>query len=277
MTQPPLLGPDEPSSVSVYNEHARSPFVIVCDHAGKEIPRALGNLGLTEEDLTAHIAWDIGAAEVARLLAVELDAVLFLQHYSRLVIDCNRPLVARDSIPEVTGGIRVPANEGLSPAAIQARVEEIFFPYHERIRVALASRESPVQEASLGPQVLAAGRAHVPYILLAMHSFTPVLYGVARRFHAGVLYHADTRLAAPLLERLRAEPALVIGENEPYAASPATDYSIIEHAERNGAPYVEIEVRQDLIAETKGQVEWAARLARSVRAAVRDAALDGQS
>lgn len=246
-----LLAPDEPSPVSVLNEATRSQFVIVCDHAGRALPRALGDLGLTEADREAHIAWDIGVLGMARRLSEELDAVLFFQHYSRLVIDCNRPLEAKDSIPEITGGIDVPGNRGLSQADRRARVDAIFTPYHERIRASLEKRD---QEA--------------PYFLLSMHSFTPILYGVARPFHAGVLYHHDRRLALPLLELLRAEPGLVVGDNEPYAASPKTDYSIIEHAQNKGVPYVEIEVRQDLIGEETGQVEWAQRLARCVRQSI---------
>lgn len=251
-----LLAPDEPAPVAVYNEGARSPFVIVCDHAGKSLPRALGDLGVRAEDRLSHIAWDIGAAEVAQLLADELDAILFRQHYSRLVIDCNRPLVAKDSIPEVTGGIAVPGNQGLSSVEVTARIDEIFSPYHDRIGKELERR-----------------RSEAPYLFLSMHSFTPVLYGAARPYHAGVLYHEDRRLAAPLLESLRAEPGLVVGDNEPYRASPTTDYSIIEHAQNHGIAYVELEVRQDLISEAHGQLQWARRLARSIRAAVTAAGL----
>lgn len=251
-----LLAPDEPAPVSVYNEGARSPYVIVCDHASRALPRALGDLGLTDEERSTHIAWDIGAAAVARLLADDLDAILFLQNYSRLVIDCNRPLVAKDSIPAVTGGVPVPGNQGLGEAEVQARIAEIFSPYHDRIRSELKARE-----------------AKRPYLFLSMHSFTPILYGERRRFHAGVLYHDDRRLAAPFLELLRAESGLVVGDNEPYSASPATDYSIIDHAQKKNVPYVEIEVRQDLIDEPSGQAEWAKRLARIIRAATTMAGL----
>jgi len=247
-----LLATDEPPAVSIVNPGARSPYLIVCDHASHRLPRALGDLGLSEDERRAHIAWDIGAASVARLLAEELDAVLFLQEYSRLVIDCNRPLTAPDSIPERTGGVVVPGNLGLTPAGAQARCYAIFHPYHEAIRHAVLTRQQQSQ----------------PTIVLSMHSFTPVLYGVARPFHAGVLYNTDSRLGLPLLQLLRAEAGLVVGDNEPYAASEASDYSIIEHAERKGNPYVEIEVRQDLIDDAPGQKEWAARLARCIVAAV---------
>jgi len=247
-----LLAPDEPPPVSVENEHGRSKFILVCDHAGRALPRSVGDLGLSEEDRHAHIAWDIGAAGVARRLARKLDAVLFLQHYSRLVIDCNRPLEAKDSIPETTGGVNVPGNQALRAEERAARAREIFSPYHDRVRMEIEARGGK------------------PYCFVSVHSFTPVLYGERRRFHAGVLYHDDTRLAAPLLEELRSDQDLVVGDNEPYRASPQTDYSIIEHAQKRGMPYVELEVRQDLIAEPEGQERWAERLMQAIlRAAER--------
>jgi predicted N-formylglutamate amidohydrolase len=242
MNQPSLLEADEPSPVELYNAGARSPFVVLCDHAGRAMPRALGTLGVAPEHSSSHIAWDIGAANVARRLGQLLDAPVFLQRYSRLVIDCNRPLGAPDSILRVSGGVEIPGNRGLTRGDAEARAESIFGPYHATISQALARRER--------------------YVLITMHSFTPELFGARRPFHAGVLYERDSRLAAPMLELLRGEPGLVIGDNQPYAASATTDYAIIEHGERRGAPYVELEVRQDLLADERGQQEWAERLAR---------------
>lgn len=242
-----LLGEDEPEPIEVVHGDGAGPFAIVCDHAGRALPRALGTLGLAPHELASHIAWDIGAAGVARLLASELDAPAYLQRYSRLVIDCNRPLTAPDSIPSVSGGITIPGNQQLTAAAAASRAQAIFGPYHSTISEALAGRAS--------------------YALIAMHTFTPELHGVRRPFHAGVLYHRDRRLAGPMLALLRQEPGLVVGDNEPYAASSATDYAIIEHAELRGAPYVELEVRQDLVADPAGQRAWAERLARLLRLA----------
>jgi predicted N-formylglutamate amidohydrolase len=246
MTRRCLLEPDEPLPCEVHNEAGRAPLVIVCDHAGHALPRALGDLGLSADDLRSHIAWDIGAAGVARRLGELLDAPVFLQRYSRLVIDCNRPLGAPDSIPEVSGGVTIPGNRGLGSESVEARIETIFRPYHARIAEHVASHSSPC--------------------LIAMHSFTPVLHGVARRVHAGVLYERDARLASRVLARLREEPRLIVGDNEPYVASAKTDYAIIEYGERRGAPYVELEVRQDLLAEAAGCEAWAERLAAVLRA-----------
>jgi predicted N-formylglutamate amidohydrolase len=242
-----LLGPDEPSPVEIVRPDAAGRFVLVCDHAGRALPSSLGTLGLSPEDLHAHIAWDIGAAGVARYVSAALDATLFLQRYSRLVIDCNRPLGAPDSIPTKSGGVVIPGNAQLSEAQARERVRAIFSPYHEAIAGALHGRP--------------------PYLFVSVHSFTPELYGVRRPYHAGVLYERDARLAVPLLELLRREPGLVVGDNAPYAASSATDYAIIEYGERRGAPYVELEVRQDLVADDAGQRSWGERFARLLLAA----------
>jgi predicted N-formylglutamate amidohydrolase len=213
------------------------------------LPRSLGSLGLSEAELTTHIAWDIGAAGLARRLAEALDAALFLQRYSRLVIDCNRPLSAPDSIAQTSGGVRIPGNERLSAVAASERANAIFWPYHQAIRAELDARK-------------ARGEG---FVLISVHSFTPSLYGVARPFHTGVLYEKDARLAQPLLQLLRREPGLVVGDNEPYRASAATDYAIIEYGERRAQPYVELEVRQDLIGDASGESEWAERFARLLR------------
>jgi predicted N-formylglutamate amidohydrolase len=240
-----LLAPDEPPCFSVHREQGRSPFVLIADHAGQRVPRALRDLGLPQSELDRHIGWDIGIASVTRLLADALDAVAILQSYSRLVIDCNRPLGAPGSIVTVSDGTAVPANLGLRPADAAARAREIFVPYHRRIAAELDAR----QGAS-------------PPVLIAMHSFTPVFGGVARPWHAGVLHHRDTRLARALLRALSEEPGLVVGDNQPYSVSDATDYAIPVHGEQRGLLHVELEIRQDLIADAHGQSQWAQRLAR---------------
>jgi predicted N-formylglutamate amidohydrolase len=162
------------------------------------------------------------------------------------VIDCNRPLAAPDSIATTSGGHDVPGNRELDASQARARRESVFEPYHAAIVGSLAARAARGQ----------------PALLVTVHSFTPVLGGVARPWHTGVLYHRDTRLARPLLELLRSEPELVVGDNQPYAASEHSDYAIIEHGERRGLPYVELEIRQDLIRDAAGQIAWAERFAR---------------
>jgi len=247
-----LLAPDDATPLDVQRRDGRSPFFIVCDHAGRLIPRSLTALGLSEDQLASHIAWDAGAAGVAQRLGAALDACTVLQRYSRLVIDCNRPLNAGDSIVPRSERTLIPGNQDVSPGAAEERAQAIFHPYHDEIRRALDQREA----------------IRLPTVLVAMHSFTPVFMDVARRWHVGVLYNRDARLARPLLEALQREGDLVVGENEPYAAGDLTDYSIVEHGEQRGLPHVEIEIRQDLIADGRGQDAWAERLARLLPVAI---------
>jgi predicted N-formylglutamate amidohydrolase len=241
-----LLGKDEVPPVLEQNAQGRSPFLLTADHYGRLIPRALGALGVPAGELTRHIAWDIGIAGVAEALSQQIDAHLIAQRYSRLVIDCNRPPGAPSSIPVMSEATAIPGNENLASGPAKARRRAIFEPYHRRI--------TEVIDARLG--------AGVPTVLVALHSFTPVYAGVARPWHIGTLYHRDTRLPPLLLRLLRAETDLVVGDNEPYAVSDATDYGIPVHGEARGLMNTGIEIRQDLIADPAGQKQWADRLAR---------------
>jgi len=210
------------------------------------MPRALGRLGLAEAELERHIAVDIGIAGLGRRLADALDAVLIEQNYSRLVIDCNRPLGAAASIPEISEHTPIPGNVGLREVDKARRARAIFWPYHDRIAAELERR-------------LQAGR---PTILIALHSFTPVFKGAARRMQAAVLYHRDPRFARRLLVLLKQEKGLIVGDNEPYFVSDETDYTIPAHGEQRGLPHALVEIRQDLIADENGQRHWARVLAR---------------
>lgn len=240
-----LLTTGDMPPVSVFNGDGKSTFLIVADHAGNGFPRALGTLGLGATDRERHIAWDLGIAGVCRSLSDLLDAPLIQQNYSRLVIDCNRPLGTAQSIPEASDGTPVPGNQGLDTAARQAREAEIFHPYHTRVTAELDRRRGGGE----------------PAVLIAMHSFTPVFGGVARPWHVGLLHNRDRRFAQAMLALLRAETGLTVGDNEPYDVSDATDWTIPAHGERRGALHVGIEIRQDLIARAEDQRAWAERLA----------------
>jgi predicted N-formylglutamate amidohydrolase len=246
-----LLGADEPSPVAELGRQGRSNFVIVVDHAGRRIPRRLGDLGLPGAELQRHIAWDIGALGVARRVAASLDASLVAQNYSRLVIDCNRDPQVATSIPLMGESIEIPGNIGLSAEEIAARRAEIFDPYHDHIGALLDERR-------------ASGRTT---ILVAQHSMTDVFKGVRREMHAAVLYNRDRRFAGLVLDTLRGEPGLVVGDNQPYFVSDETDYTIPRHGEARGLPHVEIEIRQDLITDEAGQDEWAQRICLVLQAA----------
>jgi predicted N-formylglutamate amidohydrolase len=247
-----LLAMDEPASFSVERGQGRSPFFLTCDHAGARVPQRLRSLGLAAHDLQRHIAWDIGAAEVAIALAARLDAFLILQTWSRLVIDCNRPPGSAQSIVPLSEATRIPGNESVSRADALAREQEVFHPYHDRIRAELDLRKAQGRQA----------------ILVAVHSFTPCFHGQQRAWHVGLLYNRDARLAKPLLRALRADANLVVGDNEPYAVSDSTDYTIPVYGEQRGLLHVGIELRQDLIATEAGQNEWAARLSHALLSAV---------
>ena len=193
---------------------------------------------------TSHC--DIGIAGLGRLLADALDATLIQQNYSRLVIDCNRPPGSPTSIPDVSELTPVPGNVALSEASKAARARAIFRPYHDRIEAELDRRRQ-------------AGR---PTVLIALHSFTPTFKGMARPWHAAVLYHRDPRFPRRLLALLKEEKGLIVGDNEPYSVRDETDYTIPVHGERRGLPHALVEIRQDLIADESGQRHWARVLAR---------------
>jgi predicted N-formylglutamate amidohydrolase len=241
-----LIGPDEPPAFHAERRHGRSSFVILVDHASARIPHQLGDLGVPAAELRRHIAWDIGALAVARSVAEALDAPLIAQNYSRLVIDCNRDPTVPTSIPIVSELTEIPGNRGLNDAARLARRRAIFDPYHEHIGALLAER-------------IAAGRRT---IVVAQHSMTDVFKGMRREMHAAVLYNRDPRFARLVLDRLRREPGIVVGDNQPYFVSDETDYTIPRHGERTGLPHVEIEIRQDLLLDEPGQREWAIRITR---------------
>ena len=244
----PLLGPDEPPAFLELRPGGRSRFLIVVDHAGALIPQRLGSLGLPAAELKRHIAWDIGALRVAQGTSAALDATLVAQNYSRLVIDCNRHPRVASSIPRISESSEIPGNAGLSDVDAAARRAEIFDPYHRRIRELLDER-------------LAAQRR---VILVAQHTMTDEYKGVRRKMHAAVLYNRDRRFAGLVLDMLRREADLIIADNEPYFVSDETDYTIPHHAEARSLPHVEIEIRQDLVSEEAGQIEWAARIGKAL-------------
>jgi predicted N-formylglutamate amidohydrolase len=139
----------------------------------------------------------------------------------------------------------IPGNRNIGPEDAERRARAIFTPYHDRIRDELDRR----------------ARTQQPTVLVAMHTFTPIYQGIARPWHVGILYNRNARLAHALLGLLKRDPGLEVGDNEPYAVSDTSDYGVIEHGERRGIPYVEIEIRQDLVGDEAGQIGWARRFA----------------
>jgi predicted N-formylglutamate amidohydrolase len=252
-----LLTPDEPPPFEPVDGRARRPLVFVCDHAGNRVPRALDGMGLEARHLTDHIAWDIGAAAVARRLTEWFEARGMLAVYSRLVVDLNRTLRDATVFPAISDGVLVPANLGLSDKAKAERARVLYKPYHEAVRRTLEAAVTPDSSP----------------ILVAVHSFTPRLHGVERPWHIGVLWDKDPRLALGLLAALRRQPGLVAGDNEPYSGRHPADYTIDHHAEPLGIAHVGIEIRQDLIRDETGQQRWAERLAEALGPVLEDPAL----
>jgi predicted N-formylglutamate amidohydrolase len=240
----PPLAPDESPPFEIVNAEGRNPVLLVCDHATRFLPRAYGTLGLSEAELSRHIAWDIGAAEVTRGLSARLDAPAVLSRFSRLVIDPNRAYDDPTLIPQLSDGVVIPANRDLPPGAAQARIEAFHKPYHDAIDRVLDR---------LG------ARGPAP-AMISMHSFTPVIKGVERPWHVGILWNQDPRLPVPLMAALRAK-GLVVGDNEPYSGRDCHGHTLHARAEPRGLANALIEVRQDLIDTHHGAAEWTARLA----------------
>lgn len=243
----PLPGPGEPGPWEEWQpSRAAFPVLLACDHASSRVPASLRDLGLPARDLARHIAVDIGAADLTRRLAELLQVPAVLSGYSRLVVDCNRHLDDPSAFPLTSDGSVIPGNQALSDESRAARADGLYWPYHRAIAHLLES---------LGPCPA----------LVAVHSFTPDLGGVARPWHAGVLWDRDDRLAEPLLRALRADGAWLIGDNEPYSGRHPAGYTMDAHAESRGLPHVSIEVRQDLLASADGIARWAALLASALR------------
>jgi predicted N-formylglutamate amidohydrolase len=239
------LAQNEPPAVEILNlDHDRSPYVILCDHASNRLPRRLGTLGLDAGALHAHIAWDIGASELASSIAQSLRAPLIRTAYSRLVIDCNRSLSSPDSIPVLSEQTKIPGNREIGERERVERADVFFKPYHRAITKLLDRRIAK----------------RVPTAIVSLHSFVPVYAGERRPWHAGVCYDRDRGLAASLREHLERDPTLNIGENQPYHVTRKSDYTIPIHAEDRGLPSVLIEVRQDLLSDRIGIAGWARRL-----------------
>lgn len=247
-----LLAADEPRPFQLVNGAGRAPLVLVCEHAGRLVPRALGRLGLPEEAFDRHIAYDPGAAGLARELALRLDAPLALQPYSRLVCDCNRRPDVPSFAPEISEDTVVPGNLGLSPEAREARALAIFEPFH---RAVCALVEERLQR-------------HGRIAFVTIHSFTPVFLGVRRELEVGLLFNRDRTLADAVGGRLRQWNDIRVVDNEPYRMDDDSDYTVPVHAERRGLPYLELEIRNDLLPTAEDRRLWADRLAGALRPAL---------
>ena len=232
-----LLTREEGNPVAVEGLGSQGPYVFVCEHASNRLPARLGNLGLDDDALMSHIAWDPGALAVARIMAKNLNSVLISQRFSRLVYDCNRPPEAPDSMPTLSEIYSIPGNENLSQADRDLRTNALYVPFRNQVADVLADRR---------------GRGQ-PSILVTIHSFTPVYKGKHRAVEIGILHDDDTRLADRMLQVAMNSGLYVVQRNEPYGPKDGVTHTLKEHGLANGLLNVMIEVRNDLIREESGQ------------------------
>ena len=252
-----LLGPEDPPPIEIVPGAAGAELLFVCDHAARRVPRALADLGLAPPEFDRHIAWDVGAADVARRLASRFAAPLVLSGYSRLVADCNRLPADPGFAPAVADGTPVPGNRDLTPAGREFRARALHAPYHAAIADALAS----MRAAGVVPAVI------------SVHSCTPVFAGRARPWHVGVLWNRDGRIPSPLIAALAARGEFCVGDNQPYDARDGHGFTMPEHCERAGFPHALLEIRQDLIDTGEGAARWASILESALRPILADPAL----
>jgi predicted N-formylglutamate amidohydrolase len=241
-----LVAPSRNESYEILPGRSDAGLLVICDHAVNAIPEPYGLLGMPPDELQRHIAYDIGALAVARGISRSLGAPGIAACFSRLLIDVNRGLDDPTLIMRISDGAVVPGNRHLDAAERQRRVDRYYAPYH------LAMDD-------LIEKCMAAG---VPPVLLSIHSFTHAWKGKPRPWHAAILWDRDYRFPVPLLEALRAEDGIVVGENEPYDGKLAGD-CMWQHGTRRGLPHTILEVRQDLIRDEAGQAEWAERIAKA--------------
>ena len=239
-----LLSAGDPAPVEVDFPDGASPVFLVCEHAGRAVPQSLGDLGVSPSDMDRHIAWDVGAGPVARLMAENLGATLARQNYSRLVVDCNRPFDAESCFPPVSDETAIPGNQGLSESQRRRRFDEVHRPFHGRVADLLDARQ------------------HRPTLLIAVHSYTKQLNGGPERpWHLGLLFNRDNNLSRRLMPHLvRRAPGLNMAFNEPYSVDDYTDYTIPVHGEVRGLPHVLLEIRNTEIRDEAGQAYWAGLL-----------------
>lgn len=247
-----VLSPDEGDPVGIEQERGRGPFVIVCEHASSTLPRAMGDMGLSEETRLSHIAWDPGALAVARLLSARFDSPLVFQKFSRLVYDCNRPPESPASMPTMSEIYSVPANEAVDGAERLARTQALYRPFHAAVSTLIDERTC----------------SGLATAVITVHSFTPVYFGKPRAVEIGILHDADARLADGMLTAATSDRRYDVRRNEPYGPADGVTHSLILHGISRGIPNVMIEVRNDLISDEAGQGVMAGYLSELIAQAI---------
>jgi len=230
------------------NPDGNANIILISEHASNHIPAEYNDLGLSDEQLELHIAWDIGIAEVTENLSAMLDAPAVLARFSRLLIDANRALDQDGLIPTHTDNHQIDGNIGLSQEDIESRIERFYKPFHDGVEGIIMRKIN---------------NDHAPMVL-NMHSFTPQMNGVERPWHSGVLWNKDDRIARVLKEKLDRR-GFNVGDNEPYSGR-ELNHTMNTHGTRHGFPYVNIEIRQNEIDHPAGIEKWSTILAQEIKA-----------
>lgn len=241
----PLIGPGDPPPFVTYNDHGKTPVLLVADHASPLIPAGMNQLGLADWVLERHVAWDVGVDKLTQFLADKLDAQAVLAGFSRLIVDPNRKPGAASAFPEISDGIAIPGNLDLDEEQKDLRLQSFFNPYHDKI----TQRLERFDKQGIVPA------------LIAVHTCSPVFDRVVRPWHIGIMWDRDPRIPVPLMKRFAQMDGICIGDNEPYSGRHPHDFTIDYHAEPAGLPHVGFEVRQDLVRDDEGAKKWAGILA----------------
>lgn len=252
-----LIGPGDPPPFMTYNDHGKAPVLLVADHASPFFPAAMNQLGLADWVLERHVAWDIGVDELIRFLADELDAQAVLAGFSRLIVDPNRKPDDPGAFPEISDGIAIPGNIGLSDQQKAQRICSFFKPYHDAITERLEAFEQ---------------RGVVP-ALIAVHTCTPEFDRIVRPWHIGIMWDKDARIPQHVMSHFSQGDEVCVGDNEPYSGRHPNDFTIDYHAEPHGLPHVGFEIRQDLVADRDGARRWAGILAKALKGILDDETL----
>ena len=296
-----LMAADEGAVVDTINANGDAALVLVCEHASSYIPFSLGDLGLSEDARYSHIAWDIGAYDLATALSRMLDAPLVASRVSRLVYDCNRPLADSSATPAVSERYDVPGNCSLSTQQRQQRYDEVYLPFERMLAQQIATQsdklsadtqisKSPRFKKSLETRLetrpvanSAASSWQLP-VLVTVHSFTPIYHGQTRDVEIGLLHDEESQFAIRMQEAvadLEIEagqqqgnsqapfPALLKVElNKPYSASDGVMHTLVTHARPSNLSQVMIEVNNKLLRDADGVREVAKQLASMINLAL---------
>lgn len=232
----------------IENRHGKSPVLLICEHAGRLLPKSHGLLGINETEMASHIAWDIGAAQLAKRLSRKLNATLVMQAYSRLFFDCNRSLDAPDAIVTESDGIIIPKNQNLSKAQRTERRDLIYTPFHQSILDVIDERLKKGEKT----------------VIVTIHSFTSFYRGKKRDLDFGIIHDEYLELAQALQKTAILDKDYICALNEPYSAKDGVTHTLKTHGESRKLPNVMLEICNDLIGTHQGQAIWADSLERLI-------------